>query len=524
MALIQIEHLSFTYPGSYVPVFTDLHFHMDSAWRLGLVGRNGRGKTTLLRLLAGQLQGGGRITAAVGFDLFPFPVTLSQPALHGLRQAIAPFDHWEAQMQSLLEKKTPAALEQWGELEQRYAAQDGYVINELIAAEVGKMQVDPAQLLRPFASFSPGERTRMLLAALFLCKNRFLLIDEPTNHLDMQGRQIAAEYLAGKNGFLLVSHDRAFLDASVDHILALQKTGAVVVRGNYTAWHDNKQRQDELEREQNQRLARDIERLRASSREKASWSDKIEATKIGTGALDRGYVGAQAAKMMKRSLVLQARIEKQAAEKEKLLKDLEYTAPLALQPLTHPTRTLLRLEDVTSGYERQPIINNFSLAVSRGERIALLGPNGCGKSTLLKLLLGQLMPFAGQRHCPQDLVISSVAQSTDGLAGTPLAMAQRLGLSLDHFFMLLRKFDLPREAFEQDAASFSMGQKKKLLLAASMAQSAHLYIWDEPLNYIDVESREQIETMLAQTTATLVFVEHDRRFVERVATRAIDLY
>ena len=172
MSIIQVNHISFTYPGSYEPVFTDLTFAMDTDWRLGLVGRNGRGKTTLLKLLAGQLQGRGEIVASVSFDLFPFPVDEQHSALTVLRQAIAPFDEWERDMERLLKEKTPQAIEAWGQIEHAYSTADGYIINELIAREVSRMAVDATQLERPFATFSPGERTRMLLCALFLRYDR----------------------------------------------------------------------------------------------------------------------------------------------------------------------------------------------------------------------------------------------------------------------------------------------------------------------------------------------------------------
>lgn len=525
MASIQVQGLHFTYPGSYAPVFSDVSFTMDTDWRLGLVGRNGRGKTTLIRLLAGELQGRGSIlSGSIQFDRFPFEAGEGGTALDVLRDAVAPFARWEGEMARLLALGDTDSLRQWGEIEHRYSAQDGYVIDSLIEREAGLMGIEAAQLARPFDSFSPGERTRLLLSALFLRKNRFLLIDEPTNHLDMQGRDIVAQYLAGKRGFLLVSHDRAFLDRSVDHILARQKNSVRVEQGNYSTYRRNKQQQDDHERNQNERLQKDIRRLTESGREKAQWSDRVEATKIGQGVSDRGFVGAASARMMKRSLAIQQRIDRRIEEKESLLKELERADPIHLQPLLHPARVLLTVRSMHFAYPDGPaLIQGLSLTVAQGQRLALTGGNGAGKSTLLKLLAGQLTPQAGGISRPQDLVISTLPQETGSLVGTPRALAGQWGLPTDHFFTLLRKFDFPREAFERDARGFSLGQQKKLLLAASMALPAHLYLWDEPLNYIDLESREQIEDMLTDTQATMVFVEHDRHFVEQVATDVLAL-
>jgi lincosamide and streptogramin A transport system ATP-binding/permease protein len=179
---------------------------------------------------------------------------------------------------------------------------------------------------------------------------------------------------------------------------------------------------------------------------------------------------------------------------------------------------------VAAGYiPESPILTGLTLRVKQGERLALTGPNGCGKSTVLKLLTGELAPLSGRVHRAGGLVVSYLPQSAEHVTGTPYDIAQAQDLDITYFLTLLRKLDFPREAFDRNAQGFSMGQRKKLVLAASMARSAHLYVWDEPLNYIDVESREQIEDMLQETSATLVFVEHDRRFVDRIATRIIQL-
>lgn len=523
MSVIQINHLSFTYDGGLMPVFTDLTLRLDSAWRLGLVGRNGRGKTTLMRLLKGELQGTGQIISAVDFDLFPFHLDLSRDAQSALIDSLAPYTTWEAEMANCLAAGTPEALNQYGDIQARYMAENGYAIRSLLAKEAALLGLEPEALGRPLSSFSPGERVRLMMAALFLRKNRFLLIDEPTNHLDMAGRERMAQYLSGKSGFLVASHDRSFLDIACNHILALEKEGARVVNGNYSTYRENKQRQDDYERAENERIHKDLRRLRASARETANWSDKIEATKIGQGVSDRGFVGAQSARMMKRSLAIQGRIERQAQEQESLLKNLEYTAPITLPVLQHKSQVLLRLEKAGFSYEKRPLFENLDLVVKPGDRLAITGPNGAGKTTLLKVLKGDLTPTAGSAWRPQRLVISWLPQTSQHLTGTPREIAARRGLDLTRLLTMLRKFDLPREHFDQDSAGFSLGQKKKLLLAMSLSQPAHLYLWDEPLNDIDPESREQIEDMLLSTEAALVFIEHERAFVEKVASQILPI-
>lgn len=523
MAVIQVQNLSFAYEGSPEPVFSDLNFNMDSSWRLGLVGRNGRGKTTLLRLMAGHLQGQGQIVSALPFDLFPFEVAADRPAREALIDARLPYTAWEREMADCLATASPEAISRYGDIEERYATAQGYIIRDLLAKEAALLGFDPPDLARPFSSFSPGEQTRLKLAALFLLPGHFLLIDEPTNHLDSKGRQLIADYLHQKSGFLAVSHDRDLLDSVCDHILALEKQGARLVAGNYSTYRDNKRQQDELERQQQASLIADIRRLQGSAREKSAWSDKIEATKIGQGPCDRGFIGAQAAKMMRKAKAIETRIQRQITEKEQLLKNLEYTSPLKLQPVRHPAPYVLRLQQMSFSYDSRPLLTDLSLTLKPGERLALTGPNGCGKSTLLKLILKELQPTAGSLTTPYGLSLSHLPQTAAGLDGSPRELALHLGLDLSLFFTLLRKFDLPQAHFDRDVRTFSLGQRKKTLIALSLAQPAHLYLWDEPLNDIDPESREQIEDMLLETRATMVLIEHERAFIRRVATRELRL-
>lgn len=533
MSQIRITDLSFTYPGALSPVFEHVTLSLDTRWRLGLVGRNGRGKTTFLKLLLGELAGEGSIEAAETFEYFPVPVADdSLPALTVARAAIAPFDEWEARMDALTRDAGEAAMEEYGEIEARYAVADGYIINESIAAEAGRLDIAADALDRPFATLSGGERVKLLLAALFLKKHRFLLIDEPTDHLDAEGRRTVARWLAGKSGFILVSHDRAFLDEAVDHILSINRANIELQRGNYSSWRHNRALQDDFERAENRKLEGSISRLKDAAARTEKWSDKIEKSKKSNGAatynkgpasVDRGYIGHQAARMMQRSKSIEKRRGREIEQKEALLKNIEETEPLKLHTLPFDRDRLLTAEHLSLTLGGRTLFEDLFFTLSRGERIALEGANGSGKTSLLRLALGEMEPTAGSLRTAGGLVISSLPQDTGFLRGSLRAFSASQELDDSLFLAILRKLDFEREAFGQDIASYSAGQKKKVCLAASLARPAHLFIWDEPLNYIDVLSREQIEDAVLQSAPSLLFVEHDAAFVEAVATRRIRL-
>ena len=492
MSLIQVTDLSFTYEGSYLPVFEHVSFQFDTAWRLGLTGRNGRGKTTFLRLLMGQYPYSGSITAQVAFEYFPYPVSRPEEFTIDVLREIAP------------------------------EAEDWQLMREL-----GLLEVSDDALWRPFETLSLGERTKTLLAALFLKENAFLLIDEPTNHLDAASRERLAAYLRKKQGFLLVSHDRALLDGCVDHILAINRTNIELQRGNFSSWWQNKALQDRFELAENERLKADIRRLSASARRTSGWSDAVERSKLGGDSdgnkVDRGFVGHKSAKLMQRAKSIRQRQEQALSEKQSLLKNLERSDALAVTPLPYRARRLAELREVSVSYGSRTVCSGVTFSVNQGDRIALEGRNGCGKSSILKLLLGEDISHSGSVQLGSGLVVSCIRQDTGHLQGRLSAYARSYGIDESRFKAILRKLDLPREQLEADMSSFSGGQKKKVLVARSLCEQAHLYIWDEPLNFIDVLSRMQIEQLLLDCRPTLLFVEHDRRFCDAVATRRISL-
>lgn len=486
MSMIKVENLTFAYPKGTDYVFENISFQIDTDWKLGFVGRNGRGKTTFLNLLLGKYEYSGKIISSVQFDYFPFHVADKAMLTMDILQGVCPLaEEWE------------------------------------IMRELSMLDVETDVLYRAFETLSNGEQTKALLAALFLNEGHFLLIDEPTNHLDAKARAQVANYLKRKRGFILVSHDRQFLDACVDHILSLNRSSIEVQSGNFSSFMTNFERQNEFEAAQNARLLKSIRQLRQAARRSAMWSDRVEASK--TGAYDKGFVGHKAAKMMKRSKAIEARTEQAIEQKSGLLKNAEAAEELKLFPLSYHSDLLAVFSDVTVSYDGRSVCRPVSFTINRGDRIALSGKNGSGKSSLLKLLAGESIAHTGKVQIGSNLVVSYVPQDTSQLRGSISDFAYRNNMDEGLFKTVLSKLDFNEARFFGDMRNFSEGQKKKVLLAKSLCEKAHLYVWDEPLNFIDVYSRMQLEQLIGNFSPTMIFVEHDSAFRETIATKTIEL-
>ena len=492
MSLISVRNLSFGYDGSLNNIFENVSFNIDTNWKIGLIGRNGKGKTTFLKLLLGEYQYKGMISKSVEFDYFPYEVKNKERMSIEIVEEIAP------------------NVEDWQ-----------------IIKELNLLNTDAEILYRKFNLLSGGEQVKILLISLFLKENNFLLIDEPTNHLDIETRNNLIEYLNKKKGFILVSHDRNFLDKVVNHIISINNTDIDIQKGNFSTWKENKDRQDNFELTQNEKIKRDIDRLEVASRNTANWSNKIEKTKYNTtnsgSKVDRGYIGHQSAKMMKKSKVMEKRIEKEIEEKSSLLNNIDRNESLKIVPLECRKNPLILANKLQIKYDNKPIFNEISFEVNNGDRVAIIGKNGIGKSSILKLIIGKKINYNGEIKIANDLKISYVSQSTQELKGTLKEYASYNKLDESIFKAMLSKMGFSKLEFEKNIEQMSEGQKKKVLLAKSISESANIYIWDEPLNYIDILTRIQLEELILKYKPTIIFVEHDETFIKNVATKVINL-
>lgn len=478
MPMITIKDLTFGYDGSDKILFDGVNVTIDTSWKLALAGRNGRGKTTFFRLLKGELDHGGTITGVPPVIEFPMDV-------------LPDAEDWK------------------------------------VRKELNLMGTDPDIMWRPQETLSGGERTKLMLAYLFAGDGIYPLIDEPTNHLDRQGREAVASYLASKEGFILISHDRAFLDRCTDHTLVITRSGIELVNTTFSTWWENNEQRQESEMARNSQLKKEMNSIEASMKKNAQWSSKAEGyknranapSKVAEDHFRRAYEAKKASKLMSLSKNLEHRNERKLEEKQSLLKDLEREQTLKITGSTHHDKTPITLKDVSVYRDGEFIAGGIGLVVEQGKKISLEGHNGCGKSTLIKYLTGSddSITAEGDIHIAKGLKISYVGQDTSVLDGCIYDIADDRGCDKTQFSTILVKMGFTKEMLYRDVDDLSLGQKKIVMLALSLCEKADVYLWDEPLNYIDVYMRKEIERLIKNSDVTMLFVEHDRAFVEAVA-------
>lgn len=435
MALISVKNLTFSYEGSFKNVFENVSFQIDTTWRLGVVGRNGRGKTTLFNLFLGKYKYSGIIASNVEFTYFPYPVQNKNRLVREVLYEVCPY------------------------------ADDGDILREFSYLGVGV-----GTLYDIYLKLSEGEQTKILLAGLFLNDGNFLLIDEPTNHLD---------------------------DSDFD-------------------------KRQQAEAAQNEKLKKDIEKLADSARRTANWADKTEASKYGKASSglkqDKGFVGHKAAKLMKRAKITEGRKFAAIENKSKLLKNAETAEDLKLNPLKSRAEKLAEFSNVKIFYDGKSVCSPFSFEICSGERVAIDGKNGCGKSSILKITAGEAIEFSGIVYKSSGLKISYVPQNPAPYSGNIAGFAKENGVDEGLLMSVLDKMGF-EYVYGENLCKLSSGQIKKLYIAKSLCESANLYIWDEPLNYLDIYARVQLENLILKFKPSMLFVEHDQAFKKAIATK-----
>ena len=517
MIILQANHVSKSFGAE--PILTDIKLQVKANEKVAIVGKNGVGKSTLLKIIAGEL------TADSGEIIIPKDASIGYLPQHAgleseksiwqemigvfrsLRQMEKRLRTLEANMAdpdlTANESEYKKLLNEYDKLQVEFEQRGGYRYEADIRSVLHGLQFSRYDYEKtPISALSGGQKTRLALARLLLTKPDLLLLDEPTNHLDIETMTWLEQYLSAYQGaMIIVSHDRYFLDKIVSAVYEISQNQATRYAGNYSQYLVEKAKRLEKELkayEKQQEFIAKTEAFIQKNIARASTSKRAQSRR--------------------KQLEKIVRLEKPAIS--------EKAATFSFHQLKESGNIVMRMNNVSVAYDEKPIFQHVSLQVTKGENIAIVGPNGVGKSTLLKAITNQVH-YEGVIELGANVSIGYYDQEQANIASTKNVLHE---LWDDYPDMLekevrsiLGQFLFRGDDVFKSVSSLSGGEKARLVLAKLMLQQANFLILDEPTNHLDLDSKEMLESALLDYEGTILFVSHDRYFINRLATKVVEL-
>ena len=513
--MLQIRGLGKGYRGDWL--FRSLDFQINGRDRIGLVGDNGTGKSTLMKMLSnivapdeGEIVGARDLTFgylpqdglfAEGRSLFEESLSVFEN-LRRMENECRQLEHELSDMEHS-GPEYEAKLEKYSSLTQQFRLHGGYSLESKVGGVLNGLGFARKDWSRACEEFSGGWQMRIALAKLLLQQPSLLLLDEPTNHLDLEARNWLESYLQEyPHAIVLVSHDRFFLDATIERVLEIRNHAVHFYKGNY----------EEFVRQREERLAQLLAAYQAQQKEIArikAFADKFR------------YKATKAAQVQSR------------------LKDLERMELIEIPPESKSVhfrfpegprtgRVVLELADVTAGYGDIPVFKDLNLILEKGERVALVGPNGAGKSTLMKILAGRLPLMAGTRKEGHNVIVSYFSQDQDDLLSSTKTVWEEVYSVAPSYIVpqlrtLLGCFLFSGDSVEKPVSVLSGGERSRMVLCRLLLSPANCLLLDEPTNHLDIRSKDILMESLRDYEGTLVFVSHDRYFLDGLATKVLEI-
>ncbi|HHY79796.1 MAG TPA: ABC-F type ribosomal protection protein [Thermoanaerobacter sp.] len=514
MAIITVSNVTKSYGIDII--LQNISFIVNEGDKIGVIGENGAGKSTLFNLLAGFTEvDSGTISISankIGYLQQNTVIESEKSIYEEVKTVFDEIFQLEKQIKSLEEKisqtKDPHLLDklflEYSFLTDKYNELDGYSVESKIRGVLNGLGFDVSQFDTPVSTLSGGQKTRLMLAKTLLLSPDVLLLDEPTNHLDINSIEWLEQYLKFYNGtILIISHDRYFLDKIVTRIFEIENTHLSVYEGNYTEYLKRKKLEMEAKLKAYEEQQKEIKRIKS-------------------------IIQIQKNRRTEKSV-------KMAESKQKLLEKME----IIEKPVINNKSINLRFDfDLESGndvltvknlslrFDRQ-IFSNVSFEIKKGEKIALLGPNGIGKSSLLKILVGEIDNFEGEIKFGTNVITGYYEQEFKSLNAEKTVIDEIWDenpyLTQTEVRTLLASFLFREEDVFKTISTLSGGEKARLSLLKLILSKANFLLMDEPTNHLDLKAKEVLEEALLDYTGTLLFVSHDRYFIDKIATKVMIL-
>lgn len=517
MILLQVNQLSKSYGAD--PILTNIKLEVQTRDRIALVGRNGAGKSTLLKIIAGQISyDSGEVIKPKNVNIgYLAQNTGLESGLSIWEEMLSVFEHLQKQEKELRRLETSMAdpsilsnknqyeqiLKEYDSLQVSFKENGGYQYESDIRSVLHGLSFQTFDYSTKISSLSGGQKTRLALGKLLLTKPDILILDEPTNHLDIETLSWLEQYLQGYPGaILIVSHDRYFLDKVVNQVYEISRMHITKYTGNYSSYLDEKAANYEREMKQYEKQQEEIAKLQDFIHRNLARASTTKRAQSRRKQLDKMQV------------------------MDRPLGD-EKSASFGFNIERQSGNDVLKIDSVAVGYHGEKVSENLTFRITRGESIALVGPNGIGKSTLLKTIIESLPIIEGEIQYGSNVTVGYYDQEQAELTSNKRVLNE---LWDDYPLMnekdirtILGNFLFSGDDVLKIVSTLSGGEKARLALAKLMMKKANLLILDEPTNHLDLDSKEVLENSLIDYPGTLLFVSHDRYFINRIATKVIEL-
>ncbi|PHD24634.1 ribosomal protection-like ABC-F family protein [Bacillus wiedmannii] len=512
MTICSVNNVTKSFGGNII--FENISLEIKNGERVGLVGRNGSGKTTIFQLLTGMesldagaihMKKGTRIGHVAQIPKFDEGMTVYDVLSSAFKTEKELEREMRALEKNMAEEREPSALqklmERYGVIQEKFAFLGGYEIEANLMKVANGLQVTEL-FPRPFLELSGGEQTKVSLAYMLLQKPDLLLLDEPTNHLDLFAVEWLEQFLKEYNGTVMfISHDRYFLDEVVTKIFDLEDGEIHVYHTNYSQFVDEKEERLLQEFQAYQEQQKKIKKMKEAIKRLREWANQANPPNEGLH---------KRARSMERALERIEKLKKPILERKQM--------GLQFEGQERSGKDVVVMKEVSKGFAGHPLFNEANLHVRFQERAAIVGRNGTGKTTLLKLLLEEIKPDAGEIRIGSSVKIGYLSQHAYGNMKSNVLEAFReyVAVTEGEARHILAKFLFYGPAVFKKVTQLSGGEKMRLRLAQLMYQDINFLILDEPTNHLDIESREVLEEALEQYNGTILAVSHDRYFLNKL--------
>ena len=529
MQYIKANNLRFCYETMVENLLDDISFEIHNTGRIGLIGKNGCGKTTILKLLMGKLKptsGNIYFRNDLIFGFLPQEINLPEN--------VSVSDYlWKVNPQLFRLKKKIDNLKKYSDEEivnilSEFEKNRGYRFENRFEKLLSQFELEKEMLSRSLNSLSGGEKTKIAFCRIMLKEPDLVFMDEPTNHLDIKTLLWLENYLQKITvPFLIISHDRRFLDNCVNEIWELENKKLRIFSGNYSFYKNEKDTEFNRKLHRYEVQKRKIKQLKKTLTQRRSWALNHQA-QTGKEGFAPVYemITNPAKSAMKRAKNIETRIQKEIEKEESEKPFIEKKRKILIQESDLKSRYVLKVENLTKSFGSKNVFQNLSFSVHNHSRLAINGANGSGKSTLLKILVGEIADFKGKFSWNPQVKIGYYSQEFENLNEENSIIDEVIQGNYEiqsQARTILGSLNIRKDKVYQRITSLSIGERSKVALAKIIVSDANVLILDEPTNHLEISARVALEDALLGFSGTIIFVSHDRYLKEKLAKTYLDL-